>query len=158
MDMQILLKVLAVYKSFTYLLTDMPFGLWTRVGQETMDYMASKSPYVKGAILRAKRGRPGTCLGMSGGRYTQNNSVGGRTGKVWMTIGLYWMECTLAPPGEYQLICFTIANLAAYFSGDCQFLISSTKLTGASPPIGNLQSTPSSLCSRVTRPKCPIVG
>jgi len=57
----------------------------------------------EGAILMAKRDRPGTCLGMSVGRYTQSYSVGGITGTtVRMPIGVYYMGCTLAQPGEYE--------------------------------------------------------
>ena len=42
--------------------------------------MGVQIPSPKGAILRAKRGRPRTCRYMSGGRYTQSHSAGGSTG------------------------------------------------------------------------------
>jgi len=39
---------------------------------------------------------------MSGGRYTQSDSAGGRTGTVRLPNGVYYVRCTLAPPGEYD--------------------------------------------------------
>jgi len=41
------------------------------------------------AIFRSKRGRSRTYPDMSGGRYTQCDSVGGSTGTVQMPIGEY---------------------------------------------------------------------
>jgi len=43
----------------------------------------------EGAILKAKRGQPRTCLDMSCGRYNQSDLAEGRTGMVWMLFGVY---------------------------------------------------------------------
>ena len=62
--------------------------------------MRVQIPMGEGAILRATIGQPRTCSDMSGGRYTQSDSAGGRTDTVRMPIGVYYMGCTLALPGE----------------------------------------------------------
>jgi len=54
-----------------------------------MYLMGMQSPTREGAIVRAKGGRRETWPDMSGGRYTQSDSAGGRTGTVRMPIGVY---------------------------------------------------------------------
>jgi len=59
----------------------MSFEVWSRVGpsNHALD-RGSRSPHMKGAVLRAKRGRHRTCLDMSIGRYTRSDPAGGSTG------------------------------------------------------------------------------
>ena len=44
----------------------------------------------EGEIFEAKMVRPRTCPDMSGGRYTQSDSAGGRTGTVRMPVAVYY--------------------------------------------------------------------
>ena len=65
---------------------EMLFGMWTRVDPRNRVLHGLQILTREGAILRAKRG---PAQDMSGGRYTQSDSAGGRTGTVRMPIGVY---------------------------------------------------------------------
>jgi len=73
------------------------FGMWTRVSPKNHVLDGSPDPHTgSGNYDGANRGRRGTCPDMSGGRYTQSDSAGGRTGTV--RCGVYDMGCTAAQP------------------------------------------------------------
>jgi len=65
----------------------MTFGMWTLVDPRNHVLDGGPDPHMRRAILRAKRGQTRTCLDMSGGRYIQNDSAGGRTSMMKMPIG-----------------------------------------------------------------------
>ena len=78
---------------------EMLFGMWTRVGPRNHVLDERPDPHTRGCNYDcAKRGRRGTCPDMSGGRYIQSDSVGGRTGTV--RCGVYYMGCTAAQPSN----------------------------------------------------------
>ena len=77
---------------------DEPFGLWPtepciRWGLD---------PDTRMGNFEGERDQPRTCRDMSEGRYTQSDSAGGSAGRVRMLIWMYYMECTLAQPDEYD--------------------------------------------------------
>ena len=69
------------------------FGMWTRVGPRKHVLDEGPDPHT----------RTGNFVGEKGPAwYTQSDSAGGSTGTVRMTIGVYYMGCTLAQSDEYD--------------------------------------------------------
>jgi len=68
---------------------EMPFGMWTWIGQRNHVLDGVQIPKRKSGNFEAGSSRLGACLDISGGRYTQSDSAGGRTGTVRMPIGVY---------------------------------------------------------------------
>jgi len=67
-----------------------PFGTLTLVNPSYHVLDGVQIAAYEWAILMVKRDRPGTCLGMSVGQYTQSYSVGGITGTTLrMPVGDY---------------------------------------------------------------------
>jgi len=65
---------------------------------------------IRWAILRLKSGRSMTCPDMSGGRYTQSDSEGGRTGTVRIPVGEYKLGVHV---GDTQRIRYVYGDDAA---------------------------------------------